>query len=153
VEEAMTTSQASSAITATTPVVRGRRIWAVGLLAVVAAVAINLIVGLSLRVALGVDSRFLPLTPGPIVFFTVIPTVLCIPFYQLLRVFTRRPDTVFTVIAVVLTVLSLAAPLSLLGASSADWVGLTKTAALALIPLHLLLVAVMVFALTRLVSR
>jgi hypothetical protein len=149
----MTTSQASSDGTVVAPKVRAGRIWAVGLLATLVGILLNLGVGLGLRASLDISGAFLPLTPGAIVFFTLIPMVLGVLFYQILRATSGRADSVFTVVVAVLAVLSLAAPLSLLGADVKDWEGLTTGAALSLIPLHLVPAVVLVVAMTRLRSR
>jgi hypothetical protein len=149
----MTTSQASSDGAVVAPKVRGGRIWGVGLLATVVGILLNLGVGLGLRAALDINSKFLPLTPGPIVFFTVIPMVFGVLFYQILRARSGRANSVFTIVVLVLAVLSLALPLSLLGADAKDWEGLTTKAALSRIPLHLLPAVVLVFAMTRLRPR
>ncbi|MFG2044482.1 DUF6069 family protein [Dactylosporangium sp. NPDC048998] len=149
----MTTSKASSDGTAVAPKVRGGRIWGAGLLAALVGVFLNLGVGLGLRAALDIDNKFLPLTPGAIVFFTFIPMVFGVLFYQILRAVSGRANAVFAIVVLGLAVLSLAAPLSLLGADAKDWEGLTTGAALALIPLHLLPAVVLVFALTRLQPR
>jgi hypothetical protein len=149
----MTTSQASSDGTAVAPTVRGGRIWGAGLLATLVGVLLNLGVGLGLRAALDISGTFIPLTPGAIVFFTLIPMVFGVLFYQILRARSGRANAVFTVVVLVFALLSLVAPLSLLGADMKDWVGLTAGAALSLIPLHLLPAVVLVVAMTRLRSR
>lgn len=111
------------------------------LVAIAVAVALNLVVGLGLRAALGVSDQFLPLTPGAIVFFTLLPSLAGVVLFLILR---RAPARVFPIVALSVAVVSLIAPLGLLGADAADWAGLTTGAALALLPLHLLPAVVLV---------
>jgi hypothetical protein len=55
----------------------------------------------------------------------------------------------FTIVAVVVVIVSLGAPLSLFGASQAQWPGVSTVAALALIPLHIVAAMVLVVSIRR----
>jgi hypothetical protein len=55
----------------------------------------------------------------------------------------------FTIVAIVALVASLAAPLSLLGATQAQWPGVSTTAAFALIPLHAVAAIVLLVTIRR----
>ena len=110
----------------------------------------NVAIGSVLRRGLAIDSAFAPLTPGPIVVFTVALTLIGGAVFGVMSR-RRQADAVprFTVVAVIVTIVSLAAPLSLLGATEAQWPGVSPTAAFALMPLHLLAATVLVLTIRR----
>ena len=103
----------------------------------VAAVAGNLVLALLLRAVTDTSGDFLPMQPGPVAVATLIGVIAGAVLWLVLRRFLRRPEPVFLGLVVLGALLSLGGPLSLLGASPADQPGVTDTAALALIPLHL----------------
>ena len=56
----------------------------------------------------------------------------------------------FTIVAIVVLIVSLAAPLSLLGATQSEWTpGVSTTAVFALIPLHVVAATVLVVTIRR----
>lgn len=134
----------SSATSSATKPVSAGRIVVFGLVATVLAVLLNLAVGLGLRAALGVSDKFLPLTPGAIIFFTLLPSIGGVVLFLIVR-----RIRVFAIVGFGLAVVSLIAPLGLLGADATQWEGLTTGAALALVPLHLLPALVLVGVLRR----
>lgn len=110
----------------------------------------NVAIGSVLRSALAIDPAFAPLTPAPIVVFTVALTLIGGAVFGVMA--RRRPaDAVrrFTVVAVVVAIVSLGAPLSLLGATEAQWPGVSPLAAFALMPLHVLAASVLVVTIRR----
>ena len=126
------------------------RVGQVSLVAAVIASIDNVALGLVLRSGLAIDPAFPPLTPAAIVVFTMTFTLAGGAVFAVMV--RRRPaDAVhrFTILAVVVLILSLAAPLSLLGATEAQWPGVSTTAAFALVPLHLVAATVLVAAIRR----
>ena len=126
------------------------RVGRVSLVAAVIASIVNVALGLVLRTGLAIDPAFPPLAPAAIVVFTVVFTLIGGAVFAVMV--RRRPaDAVrrFTILAVVVLILSLAAPLSLLGATEAQWPGVSTTAALALVPLHLVAATVLISAIRR----
>jgi hypothetical protein len=101
-----------------------------------AAAVLNVLLALVLRAATGTSGDFLPLQPGPVAVATVVGVLAGALVFLLLRRFLRRPEPVFIGLVLAGTALSLAGPLSMLGASPADQPGVTDTAALSLLPLH-----------------
>ena len=112
----------------------------------VVAVAVNVALALGLRAATDTSSDFLPFQPGPVATATLVGLLAGWALHRVLRRFVRRPDPVFVGVVVVGALLSLGGTLSLLGASPADQPGVTDAAALALIPLHLVPAAALLFA-------
>lgn len=139
----------------TTPVpdaerVDGRRLlWATPLAAVVAA-ALNALIFLIGRaggtltddVGLTINGQTQPLTLGPVIGSTIVPILVAGVLLALLGRFARRPIRVFTIVAAVVFVLSLATPFTLPGAD------LAYRATLLL--MHVMAAAVAVGLLTRL---
>ena len=126
------------------------RVGRVSLVAAVIASIANVALGLILRSGLAIDPAFPPLTPAAIVIFTFVFTLIGGAVFAVMV--RRRPaDAVhrFTILAAVVLILSLGAPLSLLGATEAQWPGVSTTAAFALAPLHLVAATVLVVAIRR----
>ena len=117
--------------------------------AVIASIA-NVALGVILRSGLAIDPAFRPLTPAAIAVLTVVFTLIGGAVFAVM-VHRRPADAVrrFTILAIVVLILSLAAPLSLLGATEAQWPGASTTAAFALVPLHLVAATVLVVAIRR----
>jgi len=110
----------------------------------------NVALATALRVSLGVDPVFAPLSPAAVAVFTVVNTCLGGAVFTLIA--RRWPtDAVrrFTIIAVAALIVSLVAPLSLLGATQAQQPGVSTTAAFALIPLHVVAAIVLVVTIRR----
>lgn len=146
----MTTSQ-TSGVTSTKP--GAGKVWGYGLVATVLAVVLNSVVGLVLRSALDISDKFLPLSPGAIIFFTLLPGLAAIVLYLIVRRRASRPGRLFAIIVLSLAAVSLIAPLGLLGADAADWEGLTTGAALSLLPLHIIPAVVLAAVFSRLDPR
>ena len=111
---------------------------------------LNLALGAVLRRTLDIDPAFAPLTPAPIAAFTVTFTLIGGAVFAFMA--RRRPtDAVrrFTMVAVVMAIISLGAPLSLLGATQGQWPGVSPIAAFALMPLHLVAATVLVVIIRR----
>jgi hypothetical protein len=80
----------------------------VGLGTIGAALVANLAVYAVGGAVVGYDPRFLPLaTAGGTVFFTLVPAVIAVLLYALLLRFARSPERVFTIVAVVVFVVTL----------------------------------------------
>ena len=109
------------------------------------AVVANLLLALLLAALVDADSEFLPLQAGPVAVATAVGVLVGLGLLLLLR----RLGRLFVPLIVVGTLLSLGGPLGLLGATPAEQPGVSDAAALALIPLHLLVGAVVAFVLPR----
>jgi hypothetical protein len=126
------------------------RIGRATLVAAVISALANVALGAALRSGLAIDPVFAPLTPASIVVFTVTLTLVGGAAFAVIA--RRRPtDAVrrFTIVAVVVGIVSLGAPLSLLGASQAEWPGVSTVVALALMPLHMVAAVVLVVSIRR----
>jgi hypothetical protein len=111
----------------------------------------NVALATALRIGLGIDPAFRPLNPAGVAVVTFAFT--CIGGVVFAVIARRWPtDAVrrFTIVAIVVLLVSLAAPLSLLGATQSQWtVGGSTTAVLALIPLHVFAAIVLVTTIRR----
>ena len=111
----------------------------------------NVALGSALRAGLGVDPVFAPLQPGPIIVITVASTFIGgAVFAVIARRWPTDAARRFTIVAILVDIVSLAAPISLLGATEAQRPGVSTLAALALVPLHVVAAIVMVVTIRRL---
>ena len=111
------------------------------------AVVATVVLALLLGALVDASSEFLPLQAGPAAVATAVGVLAGLGILLLLRRLGR--GRLFVPLVVVGTLLSLAGPVGLLGATAAEQPGVTDSAALALIPLHLLVGAVVAFLLPR----
>jgi Family of unknown function (DUF6069) len=110
----------------------------------------NVAIATALRIGLGVDPIFAPLSPVAVAVITIAFT--CIGGVVFAIIARRWPtDAVrrFTIVAIVVLIVSLAAPLNLLGATQAQRPGVSTTAVFALIPLHFVAAIVLVITVRR----
>jgi len=121
------------------------RVGRAALTASVISALANVALGSALRNGLGINPSFEPLTPAAVVIFTVAFTLVGGAVFAVMAR-RGRADAVrrFTIVAAVVAIVSLAAPLSLLGASETQWPGVSPTAAFALMPLHVVAAIVLV---------
>ncbi|MET8508387.1 DUF6069 family protein [Streptomyces sp. NPDC004787] len=135
--------------TAVAPAVPARTVWTRGAVAAVVAAALNTAVAVVARTALDLDPRFIGLKPAMVITATLFTMLAGTGVFLLIRRFTARAERIFTILAIAFAVLSVASPISLLGASPADQPGVSDAAALCLIPLHLIPAPVLLVALFR----
>jgi Family of unknown function (DUF6069) len=111
----------------------------------------NVALATALRIGLGIDPAYRPLNPAAVAVLTFAFT--CVGGVVFAVIARRWPtDAVrrFTIVAIVVLIVSLAAPLSLLGATQSQWtLGASTTAVLALIPLHVVAAIVLVVTVRR----
>jgi hypothetical protein len=128
-----------------------RRIGRATLLAATISALANVALATALRIGLGIDPEFRPLSPAGVAVLTFAFT--CIGGVVFAVIARRWPtDAVrrFTFVAIVVLIVSLAAPLSLLGATQSQWTsGVSTTAVFALIPLHVVAATVLVVTVRR----
>jgi hypothetical protein len=127
-----------------------RRIGRATLIAATISALANVALATALRIGLGIDPVFAPLSPAAVAVVTVAFT--CVGGVVFAVIARRWPtDAVrrFTIVAIVVLIVSLAAPLSLLGATQVQRPGVSTTAVLALIPLHVVAAIVLVVTLRR----
>ena len=122
----------------------------VGLLAVLAAVVVNLIIR-TLAVALFGLSGFLPLTVGPTVVFTVAGVLGAVAVFALMARFARDPGRLFVRVAFVVLLLSFVPDVLLLFAGSIP--GTTVAGVAALVAEHVATWAITVGMLTTLARK
>ena len=111
---------------------------------------VNVALATALRSGLGVDPVFAPLAPAAVAIVTFALTCAGGAVFALIA--HRWPaDAVrlFTIVAIIVLIVSLTAPLSLLGQTQAERPGVSTTAALALIPLHVVAAIVLVVTIRR----
>ena len=126
------------------------RIARATLIAATISALVNVALATALRIGLGIDPVFRPLSAGGVAGLTFVFT--CIGGVVFAVIARRWPtDAVrrFTIVASVVLIVSLAAPLSLLGPTQADWPGVSTTAVFALIPLHAVAAIVLVVSIRR----
>jgi hypothetical protein len=114
-------------------------------LAVAAAVAGNLVLSQLLAAAVDADPDFVGLQPAPVAVASAVGVLLGAGLLVVLRRL-GRPGLFLPLVAVG-ALLSLGGPLNLLGATQAEQPGVSDAAALALLPLHLLVAAVVAIVL------
>jgi hypothetical protein len=127
-----------------------RRIGRATLIAATISALANVALATALRIGLGIDPGFRPLSPPGVAVLTFALT--CIGGVVFAGIARRWPtDAVrrFTFVASVVLIVSLAAPLSLLGAAQAQSPGISTTAVFALIPLHVVAATVLVVTIRR----
>ena len=115
--------------------------------AAVLAVLGNLALSQVLAAAVDADPDFVGLQPGPVAAASVVGVLLGTAALLVLRRLGR--PGLFRPLVVAGALLSLGGPLNLLGATQADQPGVSDGAALALIPLHLLVGVVAAVVLPR----
>jgi len=127
-----------------------RRIGRATLIAATISALANVALATAFRIGLGIDPVFRPLSQAGVAVLTFAFT--CIGGVVLAVIARRWPtDAVrrFTIVAIVMLIVSLAAPLSLLGATRAEWPGVSTAAVFALIPLHVVAAIVLVVTIRR----
>jgi len=146
----MSSTPSSSSPSAATPragrAVDWGRYALVGLGTVVAAVVANLIVWAIGGAIVGYDPRFSPLaSPGGAFLFTLVPAIVATLIYAGLLRFAADPARVFTILAVVLLVLSLIPDLTYI--PTVPGASVRQTAVL--MAMHVVAAVVIVGGLTR----
>ncbi|WP_198954712.1 DUF6069 family protein [Kineosporia sp. R_H_3] len=119
----------------------GRALGAGAAAAVVAAVA-NVAVSAVARGPLGAGDGFVPLTPGPVVLWTTVGTVVGAVGWRLVVTRTARARAVLAVLVPAVLVLSLVPDVALLVTGSTP--GQTTTGVVALMVMHVLTAAIAV---------
>jgi len=144
--QAMSTIAASSSSSVGPRDVDWGRYALVGLATIAAAVAANVVHALG-SLLLGYDPRFLPLAgPGGAIVFTLIPAVVATLLYALLLRSAANPARVFTVVAVVVFVVTLIPDVTYIPTVPGATAGQTAV----LIVMHLVAAVVIVGMLTTL---
>ena len=127
-----------------------RRIGRATLIAATVSALANVALATAFRIGLGIDPVFRPLSQAGVAVLTFAFT--CIGGVVFAVIARRWPtDAVrrFTIVAIVMLIVSLAAPLSLLGATRAEWPGVSTAAVFALMPLHVVAAIVLVVTIRR----
>jgi hypothetical protein len=140
-------STSSQALERPERVALGRLLW-VGPLAIVAAVAANLLIRLVAVALFDISPEFMPLQWGPPIFFTTIGVIGAIVVFAIVARFSKRPVRLFRTIALVVLVLSFIPDVLLLTSNSMP--GTSPAAVLALMAMHVVTWAISVGLLTRL---
>jgi hypothetical protein len=118
------------------------------------AVAANVLLSIVLSAVVDASDDFMPLTAPAVAAATLVGVLLGTAVCLGARRFAPRPRGTALTLIVAGTLLSLGGPLSLLSASQQDQPGVTDAAALALLPVHLLVgAAVAVGVAARLPKR
>lgn len=109
-------------------------------IALISAVAGNLVLSQALAAAVDADPDFVGLQAGSVAAASAVGVLLGVAAFAVLRRLGRQ--RLFVPLVALGALLSLGGPLSLLGATPAEQPGVTDAAALALLPLHLLVTVV-----------
>ena len=128
------------------------RLLRMGLVALVASVVANLIVRALLLAVLDISPAFPPFQVGAIAFFTALGAIGATLVFALISRFAARPVRTFQIVALVVLILSIIPNIAAaLNPASAPFPfpGVTATAMLALMLLHLVAAAVIVPLLSR----
>jgi hypothetical protein len=128
------------------------KLWWVGLLAIGAAVLANLAAAALFQAVLRPDPAFLPLSYGPVAFFTVIGGLGAVAVYAIVGRFSRQPLSLYRRIALIVMVVS-CIPDVLMPFQPAAFPGINWPNAIALIVFHVIGWAVIVPLLTRLAGE
>jgi hypothetical protein len=118
-----------------------------GLAAGAVAAVTNVVVGGIARGPLGVSDDFVPLTPGPIVMWTVLGTVVGAVGWWLIVNRSTRPRALLTMLVPAVLVLSLVPDVALLATDSTP--GQTTVGVLALMLMHVVTAVIAVAAYAR----
>jgi hypothetical protein len=129
-----------------------RKIWWVGLLAVLASVVANLLVRAVGLALIDAPADFVPLQgPGAVILFTSVQVLAAVIVFAIVARFARRPYRTFTLIAWVALFLSFIPDILLLLNPGAMPMGTpTPGAAALLMSMHVVAFAITLFMLTRL---
>ncbi len=147
----MTTNTAMTNPAATAPVQRVSysRLWWVGLLAIALSIAVNLLVRAVALPFITVPPEFMPLsTAMPVVFFTAIGALAAIIVFAIVGRFSRQPARTYTIIAIVVLVLSLIPNAMMLGPAAEALPGANLGNVIVLMVMHVTTAAVVVWLLT-----
>lgn len=128
----------------------GWSLWLIGLVAAVVSSLANLVLMYATKPVLGVPETFGPLTPAPILFWSVIGAFGAIGAYALVRALSQRPKRVFLIAAIVVLVISFIPDLALSGVSDGPFAGATPEVIAVLMAMHVVSFAVVVAMLYRL---
>ncbi|MGV8909716.1 MAG: DUF6069 family protein [Propionicimonas sp.] len=123
-----------------------RQVWARGTVGAGVAAALNVLVAALSARLVNASPAFLALQPGPVITVTLVTVLAGTAVFAILNRFLTHPRTVFAVVASVVAVASLIAPIALSTDTSGVIAGVSPAAALALIPLHLIPAAVIIGA-------
>jgi len=144
----MTTATARPVAQQSERVLYGKLWWA-GPLAIAAATVTTLIGAAIFQALLRPNPGFLPLTLGPVAFFTVIFTLIGVGVYAAVGRFSRRPVSLYRRIALIALVVSCIPDLGLPFAPPEVFPGANWPNTIALLVLHVAAWAVFVPVLTR----
>lgn len=98
-----------------------RRLWLLGLLAIIGSVVVNVLIHTLAVSVLPISPHFFQLQ-GPIyIVFTIIGTIGAVLVFALVSRLSRRPIRLFRIIATIVLVLSLIPDLGLLSSPGASW--------------------------------
>ena len=127
-------------MTTTTAPATARPLWQVGLLTVLAAVVVNVLYLQVLLAAFPLPRDFLPFTPGPITFFTLLGALGAVLAFALVRRLSAHPVRTFWIVAVIALILSVVPNIVLMGADPATlpFPGFTPQNAVVLMTFHAL---------------
>ncbi len=132
----------------------GKRIWWVSILTILAAVVANVLVRALAFALFPLPQKFIALQVPPIVTFTFAGALGAVIAFILVYRFSRNPFRVYTIIALVTLVLSLIPDLLLLtDSSNPQFAGVTVSAVIMLMLLHVVTALVCVGLLTTLTRR
>lgn len=115
---------------------KSMKLWQSALVATIGSVLVNLILLFMLRPLTGVPATFLTLSPGPVIMWSVLGAVGATVTFALLRRFSRKPRRNFTLIALIVLILSFIPDVLIHGATSGMFAGATWRAVILLMTMH-----------------
>ena len=137
-----------SEATVDTPRIPGKRIWSVGIIAVIVAVIANIIWVLIAGLIFDLPTDFPPLEPGAIAIFTAAFSIIGVAVFWVIARLSQNPIRLFRIVAIIALLLSLIPDLAMLFNPSPGFENATMSAVLVLIVAHFIAAAIMIYALT-----
>jgi len=127
-------------------------LWKIGLVAAIVSAIGNIALMLVTISSLGAAETFIPLTLPPIIIWSFIGAFGAIGVYSLIRKSSATPDRTFTIVAVVVLVLSFIPDIVLVNVSEGPFGGATTGAIVVLMVMHVISFFVVVPMLRKLAA-
>jgi len=124
-----------------------------GLTAAVLAAVVNVIIGFVAAPVVDAPAQLAPMQPVSIAVSTIAGVLLATVVFAFINRFSSRPARLFTIVALVLLVLSYSNPIVIMGSDSPRFAGMTWPIAFVAMVMHTVAAAFSIVMLTRTVDR
>lgn len=126
--------------------------WKIAIVAAIASAIANLALMLVTISSMAVPASFMPLTPMPIILWSFIGAFGAVGVYALMRKRNESPQRSFTIVAVVVLILSFIPDVILVNVSEGPFAGATTGAIIVLMIMHVISFAIVVPMLNKLAA-